>query len=50
MKKKIVYQYAKPENFERNFNDICKLLESKTHLAAKNTEKVIEKLLFMSFS
>jgi len=38
-----------PENFERDFH-ICKLLESKTHLAAKNTEKVIEKLLFMSFS
>lgn len=44
-------------NARKLFNDICRLPESKTHLAAKkthlaakNTEKVIQKLVFMSFS
>ena len=44
-----IYWYALPENSGSNFNDMCKLPESKTHLAAKNTEKVIQKLLFISF-
>lgn len=37
-------------NAKKLFNDICRLPESKTHLAAKNTEKVTQKLVFMSFS